>query len=107
LLWSLRRAWSERFEATFCENHAERNCVWQRDALASDAIAADLKSTDIAGRWQGESYAQEQGGPLRSTSSPAGPAGAASAWRQRHVRRHALKVAAGALESDYMTFTDR
>lgn len=32
--------------------------------LISNAIAADIKATDIAGRWQGTTWAQETGGGL-------------------------------------------
>jgi hypothetical protein len=32
--------------------------------LASHASAAEIKASDIAGRWQGETYAQEKGGNL-------------------------------------------
>ena len=32
--------------------------------LASNASAAEIKASDIAGRWQGETYAQEKGGNL-------------------------------------------
>jgi hypothetical protein len=74
--------------------------------LASDAIAADLKSTDIAGRWQGESYAKEQGGTLTLDIVACG-----AGWCGIRVAANdtcagtALKVDGGALESDYMTFT--
>ena len=56
--------------------------------LASNASAAEIKASDIAGRWQGETYAQEKGGNLTLDIVACGAAGAASAW-PRTIRARA------------------
>ncbi len=41
--------------------------------LVADAVAADLKATDIGGRWQGDTYTQDSGGKLTLDIVACGP----------------------------------
>lgn len=69
--------------------------------LAADAIAADLKLTDIAGRWQGDSWSEESGGSLTLDIVACG-----GGWCGIRVAANdtcagtALKVGAGILEEN-------
>jgi hypothetical protein len=73
--------------------------------LASHASAAQLKASDIAGRWQGETYAQEKGGNLTLDIVACG-----AGWCGIRVAENdtcagtALKVDGGTLEGENVTF---
>jgi hypothetical protein len=74
--------------------------------LATNAYAAGLSAADIAGRWQGDSYAREAGGKLTLDIVACG-----TGWCGIKIADNnacgatALKLDGGALEGDYMTFT--
>jgi hypothetical protein len=73
--------------------------------LAADAIAADLKVTDIAGRWQGNSWSEESGNTLTLDIVACG-----DGWCGIRVAANdtcagtALKVGAGIVEENNARF---
>ena len=73
--------------------------------LASDAIAADLKPTDIAGRWTGDTYASESAGSLTLDIVACG-----AGWCGIRVAANdtcagtALKIGAGVVEENNAQF---
>src|SRR5437762_3137066 len=73
--------------------------------LAADAFAADVKASDIAGRWQGESYANDGGGSLALDIVACG-----EGWCGIRVAANdvcagtALKVNAGVVEENNAQF---
>lgn len=73
--------------------------------LAAGDIAAELKATDIAGRWQGESWSQDNGGALTLDIVACG-----AGWCGIRVAANdtcagtALKVNAGTVEENNAQF---
>jgi hypothetical protein len=76
--------------------------------LAANAIAADLKATDISGRWQGTTWVRETGGNLTLDVVACG-----TGWCGIKVAADAscggtaLKLDGGAAEGDNILFKAR
>ncbi len=72
--------------------------------LVSDAIAADVKAADVAGRWEGDTYAREAGGKLALDIVACGAGWCGIKVANESCGGTALKLDGGAVEGDNLIF---